>query len=233
MATQTISSPNLSLRAKLILTGVIPALVPWAPLILSSHLPDILVRFLLLSKGWVAWTLIEYSMHRWSMHGNAKNKSRQKDSFNHHHHHTHPDNMIFNHLHRSISLVTLFLCVFTLFAGPVWLCYPAGLVFGFTLYMLVHWFLHQRMSIQAFPMLVKHHIWHHCKYPNKCFGVTSMFWDRLFKSLPLEYKSMPNSIIEFYFKHEGLTDLEIARVAKLMNKVNNQRQASSSLGLRA
>jgi sterol desaturase/sphingolipid hydroxylase (fatty acid hydroxylase superfamily) len=98
--------------------------------------------------------------------------------------------------------------------------------------MLVHWFLHQRMSIQAFPMLVKHHIWHHCKYPNKCFGVTSTFWDHLFKSLPSEYKVMPNSIIEFYFKHEGLNEKEIAKVSKLMNR-DNKRQISSSQGMRA
>lgn len=217
MATQANYSTNLSTRSKLIITGVIPALVPWAPLFLTGFLPEILVRFFLLSKGWVAWTLVEYCMHRWSFHGSGQSKSQQKDSFNHHHHHTHPDSMIFNNVHRSVSMITILLCVFTLFGGPLWLCYAAGLIAGFSSYMLIHWFLHQRLAIKIFPMLVKQHVWHHCKYPNKCFGITSTFWDRLFQSLPSDFKFMPNTIIEFYFRHEKLDDQEIGKISRIIN----------------
>lgn len=217
MATQSISRSNLSLRTRLIFTGVIPALVPWAPLALGDFLPEIMVRFFIFSKGWVAWTLIEYCMHRWSFHATGQSKSQQKDTFNHHHHHTHPDSMIFNNLHRSISIVTILGGVFTIFGGPLWLCYPAGLIAGFSGYMLIHWFLHQPIAIRVFPMLVKQHVWHHCRYPNKCYGITSTFWDRLFKSLPPDFKAMPNSIIAFYFRNEHLGNEEIGKISKVIN----------------
>lgn len=229
MTTKMTSRIDLSLRAKLILTGAIPALIPWGPVFLSGYLPDLLFRYFLFTKGWVAWTLIEYCMHRWAFHGHQGKGSKQKDIFNHNHHHTHPENMILNNLHRTLSVLLVLFCCTSLFAGPAWLVYPAGLVSGASVYILMHWFIHQGIATRFFPVLVRQHIWHHCKYPNKCFGVTSIFWDRLFKSLPVNFGLLPERIIRFYYAHEALPEEELIKTMARLKTVRGRGQMISNL----
>lgn len=81
----------------------------------------------------------------------------------------------------------------------------------------MHWFVHQHYSANIFPNLVKQHIWHHCKYTNKCFGVTSIFWDKLFKTLPAEFKNLPQKSIDFYYTKEQLDEETLGKLEQKMN----------------
>jgi sterol desaturase/sphingolipid hydroxylase (fatty acid hydroxylase superfamily) len=200
----TLTREQLNVRARMILTAVIPALIPWGAVLFYSSLPDVLTKFFLFTKGWLAWTLIEYCMHRWSFHKPIPRGMKDKDPFKHNYHHTHPDNIMLKRPLRILSVGVIIVGISTMFWGPILLTYFAGLLSGLASYILVHWFLHQHHASYLFPDLVKQHIWHHCKYPNKCFGITTIFWDKIFKSLPAEFKIIPENIIQFYYKHEGL-----------------------------
>ena len=205
------------IRAKMILMVVIPALIPFGAILFYNVLPTLATRYFLFTKGWVAWTLIEYCMHRWTFNRDRHDDGKREYPYNHNHHHAHPDNLRLNAMHRSIGFTVILASLATLFTGPVLLSYIAGLLSGGALYILMHWFLHRHFASYIFPSLVRQHIWHHCKYPNKCYGVTSTFWDKAFKTLPAEFKTLPEKVIRSYYKHEGLDEEVLSKMEKRIN----------------
>jgi sterol desaturase/sphingolipid hydroxylase (fatty acid hydroxylase superfamily) len=75
----------------------------------------------------------------------------------------------------------------------------AGFYTGFMSYQFMHVILHRKWAYAVFTRLVQHHILHHCKFTNKCFGVTVTWWDIAFNtSAPKNYK-VPEKIIKYYF----------------------------------
>lgn len=217
MKSTTLTRDQMNARARIILTAVIPALIPWGAVLFHHSLPEVLTKFFLFTKGWLAWTLFEYCLHRWIMHKPIPKGMKDKDLFKHNHHHSHPDNIILKRPLRIASVVAILVGISTLFWGPLLLSYFAGILSGLASYVLVHWFLHQHHASYLIPDLVKQHIWHHCKYPNKCFGITTIFWDKIFKSIPAEFKTVPMQIIRFYYKHEGLAPELINTLCEKIN----------------
>lgn len=218
--------PARIVRTNIILTGVIPALIPWFAIFFYNVIPDPVTRLLLYAKGWLAWTFIEYCMHRWAFHKPREKGQKQTDPFNHHHHHTHPESIILTKLHRIVSISVILFSFSSLFYGHILLSYLGGLAAGAAGYVLMHWFLHQHYSAAFFPNLVRQHIWHHCKYPNKCYGITSIFWDKLFKTLPVEFKSLPQKSIHFYYANEHLDPDALCRLEKRINAESNSYEWS-------
>jgi 4-hydroxysphinganine ceramide fatty acyl 2-hydroxylase len=209
--------PARIVRTNIILTGVIPLLIPWFAIFFHNMLPDPITRLIIFTKGWLAWTLFEYCLHRWAFHGPRKRGEKHSDPFNHHNHHVHPDNIILNFSHRVVAISIIPISFTTFFIGHALISYVGGILLGASSYILLHRMLHYRRFALFFPHLLKHHIWHHCKFPNKCFGITSTIWDRMFQTIPVECKVLPDSILEFYFRHEGLDNLELARIARIIN----------------
>jgi hypothetical protein len=151
--------------------------------------------------GWVGWTFSEYMTHRYLMY--AAKKENWIIDFNHTYHHTHPTNIKISGTQRRFLLVgciiLLILCIwmnnyFTLAAG--FLC-------GFPGYTLMHFFLHQKNAQIFFGKLVKYHIYHHCKYPDKCFGISVTWWDDIFGTIPVNPGVINDRIMDFYFMHES------------------------------
>src|SRR5206468_6007187 len=80
-----------------------------------------------------------------------------------------------------------------------YLAFLDGICFGALGYFLMHWFLHHRISQQLFKKLLRYHIYHHCKYPNTCFGISVTWWDDLFHTVP-DRPVITDRIVDFYFE---------------------------------
>ena len=172
--------------------------------------------------GWISWTFFEYILHRFWMH----DKDSVDDSpmaQRHHHHHTHPTEIKVTAVQRLVLiLIVSALVIFSLWF-MIYFLIVAGFVFGFAGYTLMHWVLHQRWSAKIFPRLNRHHIYHHCKFPNSCYGVSVCWWDLLFKTTPPGDPVLVQRIIDFYFgdvpkKKQAIGNRQYATQVAVPNK---------------
>lgn len=170
-----------------------PVILAANHILLSAYRPAFHVG--LLASGWCAWTFFEYIAHRFWMHAHGTDK---RDRYKHTHHHQHPTEIAITPVHRIFFIAA---CV-ALVAASWWLdnyfTLLAGLFIGFVGYTFMHVWLHQRWTQQFFPRLHRNHVHHHCKHPDKCFGVCVTWWDHLFGTTPQEAVISPR-IIDFYF----------------------------------
>lgn len=155
--------------------------------------------FLLLFSGWLSWTFIEYFNHRFRMHG-CGDPSKVIGYKLHILHHHHPTEIKITIVQRAFlfmgNLVLITLCI--IFKN--WILFITGFYSGFVIYTLMHWFLHRKLSAKLFPELHQFHIHHHCKHPDKCFGVTVTWWDHFFDTIPHQQKIITERIKAFYYK---------------------------------
>jgi sterol desaturase/sphingolipid hydroxylase (fatty acid hydroxylase superfamily) len=136
-----------------------------------------------------------------------KNKQPLKDSFNHLYHHQHPAEIRMTNLKRSLLVAGSLILIFISIWIHNYFTVLVGFVCGFTTYTLMHLLLHQKFTQKIFAKRVRYHIYHHCKYPDKCFGITVTWWDDLFGSIPPDRKAISYKVINFYFgKNETETD---------------------------
>lgn len=155
---------------------------------------------LMLFSGWLTWTFIEYYNHRFRMHSN-RDHSKIIGYELHMMHHHHPTEIKITATNRIFlffgNIVLIFLCI--LFKN--WIIVLTGIYTGFVIYTLMHWFLHQKVSAKLVPEVHQFHIHHHCKHPDKCFGVTVTWWDHLFDTIPHQQKEITERIKAFYYKN--------------------------------
>lgn len=112
--------------------------------------------------GLLVWTFAEYAAHRWLLHG----------CLEHHHriHHIWLKKRIFLPLYISLSGAIL------LFLSPFSTLFITGFLTGYVYYEALHFTIHY------LPLKVSWHDTHH-KYKEKYFGVTSPFWDSVFRTI--------------------------------------------------
>ncbi len=183
---------------------IIVFLLVLIPLLLIAvclkHYNELLFQFLLFFTGWVVWTFTEYMSHRYLMHSATKEKSII--DFNHAYHHQHPAHIKISRVQRYL----LFIGCIIILVISVWMdnyfTLAAGFLFGFPGYAFTHFLLHQKVTQKFLGKLVKYHIYHHCKYPDKCFGISVTWWDDLLGTIPLNPEIISRRIIDFYFMHE-------------------------------
>jgi sterol desaturase/sphingolipid hydroxylase (fatty acid hydroxylase superfamily) len=75
----------------------------------------------------------------------------------------------------------------------------AGMGWGLSVYLIMHRILHQKWSMKVFKRLSRYHIFHHCKFPNTCFGISVPWWDDFFRTIPPKQVKISPRIIAFYF----------------------------------
>ena len=157
--------------------------------------------------GWFSWTFLEYMFHRFIWHSKSSNPNDKKvnkndsqnDTFSHLYHHQHPTEIRMNNVTRSLlvagSIVLDFISIW------IYNCITilVGFVCGFTTYNLTHFFLHKKLVQKIFPKKVRYHIYHHCKYSDKCFGISVTWWDDLFGTAPTQKNVLQSGVIDFYF----------------------------------
>lgn len=146
--------------------------------------------------GIVIWTPAEYILHRFVFHFHPNNPSERMKRIlflAHGVHHAQPrekTRLVMPPM-LSIPLAALFylffwLLVGKLFASPDWVNgIFAGFIAGYTVYDMIHYSLHHfSFKSKMFRQLRQHHMAHHFKTPDRRFGVTSMLWDRIFRTNP-------------------------------------------------
>ena len=173
---------------------IIMALATW----LRERTPAIF-HLLLFGWGWVSWTFVEYMSHRFWMHSSKHEAADKNDFANHHYHHTHPTEIRVTPVHRLILCAGFLVLVLTAIRLNGYFTLVTGFFAGFTLYFFMHVLLHKSWAAKIVGTLQEYHIYHHCKYTNRCFGVTVTWWDRVFGTTPPRHAKISDRIRSFYF----------------------------------
>jgi sterol desaturase/sphingolipid hydroxylase (fatty acid hydroxylase superfamily) len=139
--------------------------------------PALLIALFIL--GLLAWTIIEYLLHRFAFHGFAP----------HWQHHEKPTDPVFivAPLSLSLSASAILFALFSLAARslPSGATILAGVIAGYIAYEAVHLRIHS--SAAGGPILRtlrRHHYYHHFASDQVCYGVTSPIWDFIFQTRP-------------------------------------------------
>lgn len=130
--------------------------------------------------GLLAWPAVEYGIH-----GLLSHRFRTPVSPLHWSHHRTPA-AVFTSPLAWIPLALVILGLSTLAVGfSLGASFTGGLLAGFLHYEYVHWRIHfrePRNRRQA--RLRSHHLAHHFVNPRAYHGVTTRFWDHVFRTLP-------------------------------------------------
>ncbi len=138
------------------------------------------------------WTFAEYILHRFVFHWISEAKWSQRFHFiMHGSHHLYPNDkerLLMPPVPGFIIAGILFCMNYTIF----WILGVSNLTFGFfpgffsgyLLYSFVHRATHVMKAPKGFESLWLHHQLHHYKYPEKAFGVSNTFWDKVFGTMP-------------------------------------------------
>lgn len=140
----------------------------------------------LLVCGFLSWGLIEYVMHRFIFHYDARSRLGRKILYQAHiSHHENPE-AIKKHF-ASLLLSTPISAAYWLLAWIITgsvaaaFCLYIGMATGFFSYQWVHFQCHHRKSrLRVLRYLRRYHLLHHYKTPELRFGVTSPFLDLAF-----------------------------------------------------
>lgn len=161
---------------------------------------DVAFQLVLFFTGWFGWTFLEYMSHRYLMH--SKKKENKAIDFNHQYHHTHPWEIKILGRQRLLLCTALVVILAICIRMDNYITFLGGFFCGLPGYTLMHFFLHQKITQKIFKKRVRYHIYHHCKYPDKCFGISLPWWDELFGTIPENPGVFSQRIIDFYFKDE-------------------------------
>lgn len=143
---------------------------------------------LLFVAGLLVFTLIEYIMHRFVFHLHPKNEKQEKFAYTVHGvHHDYPKDKdrLAMPPPLSVLLATVFFFLFKLIMGDLVYGFLPGFLMGYAAYLWVHYMVHAfKPPKNFFKVLWVHHGIHHYKDPENAFGVSSPFWDVIFRTMP-------------------------------------------------
>lgn len=150
--------------------------------------------------GFASWTYLEYHLHRFWTHN--KNADSSKHAYQRHlHHHKHPTEIKVTPRQRILLFSASIILVIVSALWNSYFTIATGFIVGFSYSFFSHWILHQGWSAKIFPNLHRFHIHHHCKYPDRCFGFSTIFWDLIFQTTPPKDAVITERIIQFYYGH--------------------------------
>jgi sterol desaturase/sphingolipid hydroxylase (fatty acid hydroxylase superfamily) len=140
--------------------------------------------------GLVFWTLAEYLLHRFVFHFEPDTRwGRRLHFIIHGVHHDYPHDPMRLVMPPSVSvpLATLVFLGFRLVLGPAWsLPFFAGFLIGYLIYDMTHFHIHHHRSDNKLSLaLRRYHYRHHFQQSDRGYGVTSSFWDRVFRTVPI------------------------------------------------
>jgi 4-hydroxysphinganine ceramide fatty acyl 2-hydroxylase len=138
--------------------------------------------------GIVAFTFVEYMMHKHFFHMEPDTPIKDKLQYGIHGvHHDYPkdkDRLAMPPFVSAAYAAILYL-IFTLVMGDYALYFLPGFLIGYTAYLGVHYMVHSYPAPKNFlKVLWVHHAIHHYKDPDSAFGVSSPLWDYLLGTLP-------------------------------------------------
>jgi len=142
---------------------------------------------LLFLGGMLVWTLFEYLIHRYLFHFVAHSERGKRLTYTLHGiHHEFPRDRerLFMPPIPSMILACIVFATFKLVTGTyAFACFP-GFVLGYLIYGSMHYAIHAFAPPRFMKALWRNHHLHHYKYPDKGFGVSSVLWDVIFRTMP-------------------------------------------------
>jgi sterol desaturase/sphingolipid hydroxylase (fatty acid hydroxylase superfamily) len=140
--------------------------------------------------GLAFWTLAEYLLHRFVFHFEPDTRwGRRLHFIIHGVHHDYPHDPMRLVMPPSVSvpLATLVFLGFRLVLGSAWsLPFFAGFLIGYLIYDMTHFHIHHHRSDNKLSLaLRRYHYRHHFQQSDRGYGVTSSFWDRVFRTVPI------------------------------------------------
>ncbi|WP_066835768.1 sterol desaturase family protein [Rufibacter ruber] len=138
--------------------------------------------------GWLMFSLVEYMAHRFIFHMAPTNEFKRKVQYTFHgNHHDFPKDKTRLAMPPIVSLflASFFFFVFKLIFGSMVFGIVAGFLFGYALYLFVHYAVHAYAPPKNFlKTLWIHHSIHHYKDPERAYGVSTPLWDWVLGTMP-------------------------------------------------
>jgi len=133
--------------------------------------------------GLVAWTLVEYLLHRLLFHLPRRHLLEVLGARQHLDHHARPDrHPISKPMHLTLPAIAIAAATAALVSPPA-LAVVAGLVAGYLVYELLHVAAHVLPEDHPLPGVQRWHLAHH-RDPRSGFGITSPVWDHVLGTTP-------------------------------------------------
>ena len=155
---------------------------------LSRGLLTGLAAFGLFLGGWLLFTLAEYLMHRYVYHMDTTTPGRAKFQYTMHGvHHEFPKDKTRLAMPPilTVFVASLLFFVFYFSFGNAGFGILAGFVFGYALYLFVHYAIHAYSPPKNFlKFWWHHHAMHHYRQEEVAFGVSTTLWDHLVGTMP-------------------------------------------------
>lgn len=155
---------------------------------LSRDLLTGLSAFGLFLAGWLLFTLAEYLMHRYVYHLDTSTPARAKFQYTMHGvHHEFPKDKTRLAMPPilTVFVASLLFFIFRFTLGNAGFGVLAGFVFGYALYLFVHYALHVYAPPKNFlKFWWHHHAMHHYKQDEIAFGVSTTLWDHIVGTMP-------------------------------------------------
>ncbi|MGD8306824.1 MAG: sterol desaturase family protein [Ignavibacteria bacterium] len=153
----------------------------------AHHLLPALTIIWLFIFGVFAWTITEYLLHRFVFHFTPKSEIGHRISFIFHGvHHDYPNDTKRLVMPPSVSipLAIFFYILFYFIFGNIYvLPFFAGFITGYLIYDISHYAIHHFNMHNKFWLIIKnHHMLHHYKDAAKGYGVSTPFWDVIFRT---------------------------------------------------
>jgi len=146
----------------------------------------------LLIFGLFFWTFAEYMLHRYLFHWVNDSKFVQRFHFiMHGSHHQFPrdkSRLLMPPVPGLIMASLLFGIFYSIFyvleIPDLSFGFFSGFFCGYLVYSFVHRAIHVKRPPKRFKHIWLHHNIHHYKHPDKAFGVSNTFWDKVFGTMP-------------------------------------------------
>jgi sterol desaturase/sphingolipid hydroxylase (fatty acid hydroxylase superfamily) len=142
---------------------------------------------ILFFSGILFWTFFEYLMHRYLFHMIMESERGKKFVYIMHGvHHEYPRDKerLFMPPVPSIILACTIFFIMYLIIGWNTLSFFPGFLFGYIVYGSMHYAIHAFPPPKFLKALWRNHHLHHYKAPDKGFGVSSVLWDVIFRTVP-------------------------------------------------
>lgn len=151
----------------------------FAAIMVEVDFPQHIIRdSILMTSGLILWTLLEYILHRFVLHHVEPFKAI------HEKHHDSPSALIATSTYvGALSiLLTVFLPFLFVFGIIPAISLTSGVVLGYFVYGIWHYGCHAwKITNRIFFGSKKNHAIHHAYY-KKYYGVTTQFWDMIFRT---------------------------------------------------
>ena len=148
---------------------------------------SITTTVLMFFVGMIAFTWVEYMVHRYLFHMGAETNQRAKIQYTLHGvHHEFPKDKERLAMPPivSITLATSLLFLFRLFLGDLVFSFLPGFLVGYAGYLSIHYMVHAFQPPKNFlKILWVNHSIHHYKNGEEVFGVSSPLWDYIYGTM--------------------------------------------------